>query len=284
MPVASVIEWEWFTRDNLRLPPWTLRAFLGWVGCVRLAPNPMDEDQTRPGPRQFPSTHWSVVMRAGRDSSETARTAFERLYLSYRSPVLAFLRRSGHAEPEAEEFAQGFFAYLLAGNGLASVNPTGRFRNWLITCLKNFVTSQRVRDRAVKRGGRAEHVPVGPEVEAGEIDPAQGGRTPEQEFDRQFALQFIHQVMDLLRGEYALRGAEPMFDRLRPLLLDTKGDQSQVALARELGLSSDNLNQQVRRLRLRYRELFDRELGRLVGDRADLADEKRCLLDALRTP
>jgi len=44
---------------------------------------------------QFPPTHWTVVVNAGKDSSPGAREAVGKLYRAYRPSLLAFLRRQG---------------------------------------------------------------------------------------------------------------------------------------------------------------------------------------------
>src|SRR6266404_618729 len=60
-----------------------------------------DSSSDHLGAGQFPPTHWTVVMDAGRDSSLEARGAFGELYRAYLPPLLAFLRRNGKTEEEA---------------------------------------------------------------------------------------------------------------------------------------------------------------------------------------
>ena len=55
---------------------------------------------------------------------------------------------------EAEDLTQEFFARLLGPHFLADVDRRkGKFRSFLLAALKHFLSDQRDRDRAQKRGG-----------------------------------------------------------------------------------------------------------------------------------
>ena len=231
----------------------------------------------------FPSTHWSVVMNAGKDSSSQAREAFGRLYQDYLPPLRAYLRREGRTEDEAQELVQGFFEFLLEHKGLAKLQRQGKFRSWLLVCLKNYLSDVWDKKRAAKRGGQAVHVAIGHQEEEPGVDPPHRGRTPDQEYEFQFAVRFLELVMGRLAQDYEGRGRERLFQCLHPLLLDKKGTQSQTEIGLVLGMKENAVNQEVSRLRKRYRAVFDEELEKLVGSRSDLEEEKRHLFAALRT-
>jgi RNA polymerase sigma-70 factor (ECF subfamily) len=66
------------------------------------------------GGAAFETTHWTLLLRARQsDSTETARKAFSNFCTAYWPPLYAFLRRRGHASPEAQDLVQDFFAHLL---------------------------------------------------------------------------------------------------------------------------------------------------------------------------
>jgi RNA polymerase sigma factor (sigma-70 family) len=253
-------------------------AFRVGIGGFGAEPGPSEQNLGR-----FPVTHWSVVMSAGKDSSPDARAAFGRLYEAYRPALLAFLRHQGTAEDEAAELVQGFFESLLEYKSLGKVRPEGRFRSWLLVCLKNYLSDLRDKRTAKKRGADLPHLPLGAEADEGELDPPHPGRTPDQEFDRAFALRFVELVMDRLEQEYVARGKSNLFQQLRPWLLDKKGSMPQAEIGRHLGLSEDAVRTDVSRLRKRFRALFDEELVKLVGSPADIEAEKRLLFAALLT-
>ncbi len=69
------------------------------------------------GAREFTTTHWSVVVSAGRDSPAQA-DALSKLCRVYWWPLYAFVRREGHSPHDALDLTQAFFARLLEKNYL----------------------------------------------------------------------------------------------------------------------------------------------------------------------
>src|SRR5436190_10762572 len=114
-------------------------------------------DSSRPtvsSPPWFVTTHWSVVLAAGRDDSVCAREALEKLCRNYWYPLYAFVRRLGHSAHDAEDLVQSFFAVCLEKNYLGAVEQgRGRFRSFLLVALKRFLANEWDKERAQKRGG-----------------------------------------------------------------------------------------------------------------------------------
>jgi RNA polymerase sigma-70 factor (ECF subfamily) len=81
-------------------------------------PNPPDASRHK----QFGSTHWSLVLDAGRDSSPTSQQALAELCETYWYPLYAFVRRQGFDSADAQDLTQGFFARLLEKRDLADVD------------------------------------------------------------------------------------------------------------------------------------------------------------------
>ena len=103
---------------------------------------------------QFEPTHWTVVLAAARRDLPGGREALEKLCSSYWFPLYAFVRRQGIATHNAEDLVQGFFEHLLIKNLVAQARPEdGRFRTFLLRCLKNFMKDDWRRMTAKKRGG-----------------------------------------------------------------------------------------------------------------------------------
>ena len=113
------------------------------------------------------TTQWSQVL-AARDGSDTeARRAFESLCQTYWQPLYAYIRRQGYDPDKARDLTQGFFAELLDKDFLADVDPDkGRFRSFLLASLRHYLTHERDRDRALKRGGSTTVLSL--DVETGE--------------------------------------------------------------------------------------------------------------------
>ena len=115
----------------------------------------------------FGSTRWSVVLAAGRGQGPGAREALEFLCRDYWYPLYAYVRRRGHDADAARDLVQEFFTRLLERNTIAAADPArGRFRAFLLTALRNFLSNERTRERAGKRGGGRDVVSI--DVEEGE--------------------------------------------------------------------------------------------------------------------
>ena len=109
------------------------------------------------GPPVFATTHWSVVLAAANEDTPEAAAALERLCRTYWYPLYAYVRREGHSPPDAQDLTQDFFARLLARHSLAQVAPEkGKFRAFLLAAMRHFLSDQRDRVRAAKRGGGVE--------------------------------------------------------------------------------------------------------------------------------
>jgi hypothetical protein len=115
----------------------------------------------------FTTTHWSVVLEAQRESP-AAQEALEKLCRTYWRPIYGFVRRQGIGPEEAEDLTQGFFALLLERRDLDAVRKEkGRLRSYLLTSLKHFLTNERNRALAIKRGEGQRLIPLD-QLHAGE--------------------------------------------------------------------------------------------------------------------
>jgi len=236
---------------------------------------------TSPGPSQFPTTRWTLVVAAGDPGRKEARSALVSLSESYWYPLYAYLRRCGYPPDQAQDLTQEFFMRLLEGRYLDSADPEkGRFRSFILSSLKFFVADEEDRQRARKRGGGL-LVPL--EFSFGEgryqREPAHD-ETPERIFERRWALAVLDRVVAALRDEFVHHGRPEHFERLKVFLLG-KSDASYAALAREMNTSEGALKVAVHRLRKRYRELFRQEIADTVADPAEVESELRFLLAAL---
>ena len=90
----------------------------------------------------FETTHWSVVLDAG-GSTSIAREALARLCEAYWYPLYAYARRRIGNKNDAQDVIQEFFLHILQRECLSVADPNrGRFRSFLLTSLKNFLTDQ----------------------------------------------------------------------------------------------------------------------------------------------
>jgi RNA polymerase sigma-70 factor (ECF subfamily) len=254
-------------------------------------PSPVSEhgnDSVPAAGAAFALTHWSVVLTAGGNESDSVRVrdALEKLCRAYWFPIYAFVRRCGHSPHDAQDLTQEFFARLLGKNYLAGVDRArGRFRSFLLGAVKHFLANEWDKARAQKRGGGKSPVPIdfsSAETSFG-VEPADQW-TAEKIFDRRWALALLEQVLRRLREEHVRDGKEKLFEQLKPTLTEASRSISYAEIATRLGSSEGAVKVAVHRLRQRYRELLRAEIAETVASAADVEDEIRNLFAALAEP
>lgn len=232
----------------------------------------------------FATTHWSLVLNAGRGSSPQARTALATLCETYWYPLYALVRRQGHDSAEAQDLTQSFFTSLLQKRDLQKVRPErGRFRTFLAVALKHFLINEWRRGRAIKRGGG--RIALSLDFAEGESRyraARTDANTPEACFVRQWALTLLQRVQDVLRNEYAQAGKGERFARLQSFLTGEESTRAFAELACELNVSETAVRVAVHRLRRRFRDLLRAEIAQTVLHEAEIDDEIRALFEALR--
>jgi RNA polymerase sigma-70 factor (ECF subfamily) len=233
----------------------------------------------------FATTHWSLVLNAGRDDSSLAREALETLCRAYWPAIHAYIRRSGQAPEAARDLTQEFFARLL-GKGLIGIaNPKkGRFRTFLLTVLQRFLADEHDRANAQKRGGGEVLLSLD-ELAAEEERPFEpsAGLSPEQEFDRRWALATLDNTLRHLRAEAERAGHGESFTALQGFLGGGEPAGTLAETGARLGLGESAVKMRLSRWRLRYRELLRQEVAQTVPRVADLDEEMRHLLAVLST-
>jgi RNA polymerase sigma-70 factor (ECF subfamily) len=232
----------------------------------------------------FTTTHWSVILTAtDKDPQESAR-ALEALCRAYWPPLYAYVRRSGYERGDAQDLTQSFFARLLAKDYLSQAQlDKGRFRSFLLASLKHFLANEWDRAKALKRGGGREFISWDdPEVEARLSVELAPSRTPENAFERQWALTLLDQVFARLRDECVAAGKVELFDTLRVYLSGEKAAASYAEAGAQLSLSAGAVQVAVHRLRRRYGELLRAEIASTVERPEEVDAELRYLFTSLR--
>jgi len=234
------------------------------------------------GGRDFRTTHWSVVLRAGQGNSPQSAEALEKLCRAYWPPLYAYVRRQGHAPAEAQDLTQEFFSRLLQGNSLATADPgRGRFRSYLLTMLKRMLVTEWRREHRQKRGGDAVVFSLDEQqAEDGYRFEPTDDLTPEKVFERRWAETVLNRVLARLENEY--RSHALGFANLQPYLVEDKGAAPFAEAAARLGVTESALKAVVYRLRCRYGELFRDEIAQTVEKPEEVEEEIRHLLAVLR--
>jgi len=234
-------------------------------------------------PDDFATTRWSVVLLAGRNNTERARTALAKLCQTYWYPLYAYVRRRNFSPHDAQDLTQGFFEQLLERQSLAKADPArGRFRAFILTAMKNFLAHERERARALKRGGGQEILSL--DLAAAErrfsAEPVDAA-SPDKIFDRHWTLALLGEVLRKLETEHQKQGKGEMFAALKETLAGTRSELPYVELAIRLDWSEGAVKVAVHRLRKRYRDLLKAEISQTVAGPAEAEQEMRHLFASL---
>lgn len=234
-------------------------------------------------PQWFVTTHWSVVLAAGRGDSTRAQAALEKLCRSYWYPLYAFVRRLGHNAHDAEDLVQSFFAICLEKHYLGAAEQSkGRFRSFLLIALKRFLANEWEKGRTLKRGGG--QAPISLDSLAAEqryaLEPSES-LSADKLFERRWALTLLDQVVNRLRDEQAACGKLEQFEQLKECITSAGRGTPYATLAMRLGTSEGAVKVAVHRLRQRYRELLEAEIANTVASSDEIDEERRHLLAAL---
>jgi RNA polymerase sigma-70 factor (ECF subfamily) len=231
----------------------------------------------------FVTTHWSLVLAARRNDSTAASAALASLCRSYWYPLYAFVRRRGYAVEDAQDLTQEFFARLLEHRWLGQADPKrGRFRTFLLSALSHFLNNEWDKARAQKRGGAVQLVPL--QLEAAETRYSQEPAdpvTPEQAYERRWAITLLDQVLQRLQEECDAAGKGELFHALKPSLVGDRDCQPYNKLAAEQRLSEGAVKIAVHRLRRRFRKLLRDEVANTVANSGEVDAELRHLVAVL---
>jgi RNA polymerase sigma factor (sigma-70 family) len=240
------------------------------------------ETENRPGP-SFVTTHWSVVLAAGRGDTSRAFDALARLCQTYWYPLYAYSRRRGCSPHDAQDLTQEFFARLLAGNWVAKADrQRGRFRSFLLSAMKHFMANEWNRASAQKRGGGQPILSLNDDSAENRyrLEPAEKA-TPESLFERGWAVTLLEGVLARLDEEYRRAGKHAWMEALRPALTTDRDAIDYAGTARALGLTETAARVAVHRLRQRYRQLIRAEVAGTVAAPEEVEAEMRHLFRVL---
>ena len=149
----------------------------------------------------IPATQWSLVAHAGRGERE----AVARFLSAYRRPLVTHLTiRQRLSVPDAEDLVQSFILNKVVATNIVGLadRSRGRFRNFLLTALDNYVrdatraalADKRAPDRADSLGDDPLHAPAAP------LD------SPDRAFDLEWARTLIERT--IARMEQTCSSAE----------------------------------------------------------------------------
>jgi RNA polymerase sigma-70 factor (ECF subfamily) len=219
------------------------------------------------------------------------RAVLDRLARRYWKPVYHYLRANGHQDAEALDLTQAFFVEVVLGRDLfgQAREQRGRFRSFLLYCLKNFLRDHHRRCRARRRSPDRPLLSIDEWAEAdrSKFEPPAQTASPEDIYHRRWAASLIEQVIDRLATVCREAGLDVHFDIFERRFIHPALQQVAPAPLEELALQhrltpkqAANRAETVRR---RFRRLLLDEVRLTVEDENESEDELRSLMSHLRS-
>ena len=212
-----------------------------------------------------------------------AQEALSRLCSTYWYPLYSFIRRQGSSAQEAEDLTQEFFCRFLERHALECVHPAaGKFRSFLLVCLKNFLANERNKALAQRRGGGKPII----SLDATDADTRYSLEpvdrlTPEAVFERRWAFAVLEKTMAMLRREYLTDEKCRRFEELQGFLPGGREALSKAELAARRGVSVGAIDVAIHRLRQRFGALLREQVAQTVSAEAEVEEEIRYLISVL---
>jgi DNA-directed RNA polymerase specialized sigma24 family protein len=231
----------------------------------------------------FHTTHWSVVLAARELGEPAAKEALANLCSTYWYPLYAFIRRYGFGPQDAEDLTQEFFCRWLAKDSLLHVSPArGKFRSFLLVCLKNFLSNERERAEAQRRGGGRAAISLDASVAETQflLEPVEH-MTPEVLFDRRWASIVLERALERLKQEYARREQGDVFGALQGFLPGSDAGVSRAETAARLRMSAGAMDMAICRMRQRFGAVLREEVAQTVSSSDEVEQELRYLISVL---
>ena len=232
----------------------------------------MQPDRHVPNGR-FPTTHWSLVARAGVDDDAAQRDALGQLLGRYLQALRAHLIYGKQLRPEeADDLVQEFIASKIIEKNLVgrADRQLGKFRPFLLASLDRFLIDQIRMQNAKKRApGEGRMVAIG---ERGDLIE-QPGR-PSDAFDVAWARRVLAETIERMQAECDRSKRPDLWGVFQSRLLGPMLEGSEPAdydsLVERFGLKSPS---QASNVLITAKRMFARELRSVVAEYS-LGDEE----------
>jgi RNA polymerase sigma-70 factor (ECF subfamily) len=199
---------------------------------------------------------WSccaLALRAALADGVSSAEALEALCDAAWPTVHRLVRAQGYRGPDAEDLTQGYFARFLEKGYLEEVRSwRGCVRPFLRVSVRHFLSNERDRVRAAKRGGGRPHVSL--DAEGGVPLQPVDSVTPEDLLERRQAREAVERALGRLRAEMEEAGQGRRLARLMGRL--TGDPDSFGPIAREWGVGRSAVRVALHRARRRLAALL----------------------------
>jgi RNA polymerase sigma-70 factor (ECF subfamily) len=205
----------------------------------------------------------ALVRRAGAADESSAREALSAFCDATWRPVYGLVRAQGYRAADAEDLTQAYFTRFLEKGYLEDVQSwRGCFRPFLRVSVRHFLSNERDRARAAKRGGGRPLVSLD-DTDRPEIAPVDAV-TPEDLLGRRRAQEAVERAIGRLREEMERAGQGARLARLIGRLA-AEDPESFGPIARDWGVGRSAVRVALHRLRRRLAVLLREETGPGAG-------------------
>jgi RNA polymerase sigma factor (sigma-70 family) len=282
MPAGAVImEWlDWIVqateRRGIQTDGWRISCRNDWLTPVHTG---TILSVMNTGDGSFPTTDWGLLANLNQQDTSAKLASLDILIRRYWKPVYVFLRRSGHPEERAKDLTQSFFLDWMEKDVFGKADPErGRFRTFMLTCLKRFAANVHRAEMAAIRRPEAGLVSLQELMENDHVpfEPSDHN-TPDAEFQVSWAKEVIHRVLRRLEIECRDKGMEAHYDIMRSRLVDPilNGDPAIPTedLARKYNLTSKQVFNHLETAKRSFRQLMKDEISLYAESPADVSLE-----------
>ena len=222
----------------------------------------------------FQTTHWSLVIEAGNVSSAHSDRALEALCQLYWKPLYTFLRRRGYQPQDSQDLVQGLFHHLIQKREFfnRADKNRGQFRSFLLGALKNFLSDQKAKETAIKRGGGEPRIELDVHaIEESLVDT--GMEDPTKEFDRRWAMTVLEEALNRLRKKAEARGQLAEHEQVFAYISGKDGSTDLNDLADRLGVTAEAFKMKASRMRKALSLSLHGVVSETVEKRDDVPEE-----------
>ncbi len=221
------------------------------------------------GPSQMHTTAWSMVIGA-QQGGEEGRKCLERLCKNYWKPAYYYARRRGMDHHGASDCIQEFFARMLAGDWLGTVDKErGSFRGWLLTALRRWVSRSRTAtgmDRMTLVDDRIVHA----------YEQEDERTSPEELFNKAWANSCLDEAMELMVVEQKGTSKERqvnVFIEFLNITAQSDSTPSYDDLSEKFGVPVTTITNDLHRARSLFRTYLERVVKDTLNNPQDIEQE-----------
>ncbi len=243
-------------------------------------------EETRIGGREhyFKKTLWTTILKGQDKTASGYQAALDYLITQYWRPVYFYIRRKNYDIETAKDLTQSFFTVFLEKEFLKSVERgKGKFRTFILAALNHFLSKERERAAAQKRGGKERVLSLDFARAETEIsyEPADK-KTIEQGFLRDWARVILKQALESIRQEYKTPTRRVYLDIFEGYLdaVEKARDISYPDIAQQFSVSEGDVKNYFHRIRRRYREFIEAEIKKYVSTPDEVKEELQELFQA----